>query len=250
MQFLQRIHHKLTNDDIQEEHSNFRSVLKWADLRFFPLFPILIVFWSFCRLIFDTMVAMTGWIHWVMLFACFIAKTASFLVNNRRQTTTSLFASAKPIFLYNNVLLRPTASVSSEKKAPVVILHGLLGAARNFQSWSKLYQQKELDYCQQQQAAITTRDVVCIDLHNHGRSACLGSLDMDFTNMARDVRYTLAKLGLTKVTYPPITHTLAQYNLSIHTLSHVAIPWYNPSPLFRFIWWVIRWEVRWPQLWH
>jgi len=105
------------------------------------------------------------------------------------------------------VLLCPSTTDSSEKKAPVVILHGLLGAARNFQSWSKLYQQKELEYRQQQQTItvdpttidISTRDCICIDLHNHGRSACLGSLEMDFTNMARDVRYTLSKLGLTKV---------------------------------------------------
>ena len=152
----------------------------------------------------------------LLISICVVAKTASFLIQNRRQTTTSLLASAEPIFLYNNVLLCPSKAVSSEKKAPVVILHGLLGAARNFQSWSKLYQQKELDYCKQQQSTIinptgdntmidvSTRDCVCIDLHNHGRSACLGSLDMDFTNMARDVRYTLAKLGLTKVTRPLI----------------------------------------------
>lgn len=150
--------------------------------------------------------------HLFVILICMLAKHSSFLIKNRRQTTTSILATTtEPNFLYNNVLLCTSKAVSSEKKAPVVILHGLLGAARNFQSWSKLYQQKELDYCHQQQSTgentvidISTRDCVCIDLHNHGRSAvCLGSLDMNYTNMARDVRYTLAKLGLHKVTELP-----------------------------------------------
>ena len=173
---------------------------------------------------------MTVLIRFFLFIYC-VAKTASFLIKNQRQTVTSLQAAVEPVFLYNNVLLCPSTAVSTEKKAPVVILHGLLGAARNFQSWSKLYQQKEQEYCKQQQAndveyptsITTTRDCICIDLHNHGRSAYLGSLYMDYTQMARDVRYTLAKLGLTKVrSYPPKTLDISTSSL------YTSLP--SPSP--------------------
>ena len=33
--------------------------------------------------------------------------------------------------------------VRADEKIPIVLLHGLLGSARNFQSWMKLVQQKE-----------------------------------------------------------------------------------------------------------
>ena len=43
----------------------------------------------------------------------------------------------------------------------------------------------------------STRDVICIDLRNHGRtSAGYGSLPMDYPLMADDVRHTLAHLGM------------------------------------------------------
>ena len=102
-----------------------------------------------------------------------------------------------PVFLYQNVLLPPAIHAADDDgagagsgagaRAPLVILHGLLGAARNFQSLARLYQQQETP----------PRAVVCIDLRNHGRTAAgLGAQPMDYTTMAADVRHTLMRLGV------------------------------------------------------
>jgi hypothetical protein len=34
-------------------------------------------------------------------------------------------------------------TLGTREKVPIIVLHGLLGSARNFQSWMKLSQQKE-----------------------------------------------------------------------------------------------------------
>ena len=65
----------------------------------------------------------------------------------------------QPITLFHSVICGSSGSVSSSssayssdneeiiahKKAPIVVLHGLLGSARNFQSWMKLVQQREVE---------------------------------------------------------------------------------------------------------
>ena len=85
-------------------------------------------------------------------------------------------------FLYHSVSL----SSSSHPKPPIVVLHGLLGSSRNFQSWCRLLKQKTK----------SERDIIVIDLVCHGRSVAFGNFALDFKSMAGDVVYTLRKLGI------------------------------------------------------
>eukprot|EP01038_Epipyxis_sp_PR26KG_P004725 gene4725-6630_t len=75
----------------------------------------------------------------------------------------------------------------------IVILHGLLGSSRNFQTWSRILY-KNLDSC---------HDIICMDLRNHGRSSLSAKssfaketdlIDMDYEGMAYDVLLTLKKI--------------------------------------------------------
>lgn len=61
----------------------------------------------------------------------------------------------QPINLFHSVLCGSCGTVDSPKlpvaesvvvrdKVPIILLHGLLGSARNFQSWMKLVQQREV----------------------------------------------------------------------------------------------------------
>lgn len=64
----------------------------------------------------------------------------------------------QPINLFHSVLCGSYCTVCStecplsddegetvKEKAPIIVLHGLLGSARNFQSWMKLVQQREIE---------------------------------------------------------------------------------------------------------
>lgn len=84
----------------------------------------------------------------------------------------------------------PKTPNASPAETPIIILHGLLGSSRNFQSWARLLG-KELN---------SNRDIVCMDLRNHGRSSvAYGALDMDYDTMAMDVIHTIKTLGLNSV---------------------------------------------------
>ena len=64
--------------------------------------------------------------------------------------------------------------------SPVVILHGLLGSSRNWQSVAK--------------ALAPQHRVLCVDLRNHGRSPWAPT--MDYSEMAADVRMLIEAQGL------------------------------------------------------
>lgn len=88
-------------------------------------------------------------------------------------------------FLYHSVLLRNPALAPGSP--PIVVLHGLLGSSRNFQSWTRVLSQK----------LENAHDIIVIDLPLHGRSVALGDTLLDFQAIARDVVFTLQKLGVT-----------------------------------------------------
>lgn len=69
---------------------------------------------------------------------------------------------------------------------PIVILHGLLGSSRNFQTWARILRDK----------LNGEHDIVCMDLRNHGKSATYGSLPIDYETMAQDVAITLDLLKI------------------------------------------------------
>lgn len=75
---------------------------------------------------------------------------------------------------------------SIDDNIPIIILHGLLGSARNFQSWSRLLHQK----------LEQKHDIICMDLRNHGRTFDHGPLPMDYSSMAMDVIHTLDYLNI------------------------------------------------------
>ena len=79
-------------------------------------------------------------------------------------------------------------STSNRPKIPIIILHGLLGSSRNFQSWTKLLYKKMS--CE--------HDIICIDLKNHGRSSFYGSSMLTYENMVLDIEQTLLRLNVTK----------------------------------------------------
>lgn len=104
-------------------------------------------------------------------------------------------------YCYNSYKILSHTKLSSKHSRPsgnevhddsdretVIILHGLLGSSRNFNTWANLLHDK-LDY---------NFDIVCCDLRNHGRSSSLGSLDMDYRLMASDVLNTMNSLGIKK----------------------------------------------------
>ena len=96
--------------------------------------------------------------------------------------------------LYHGVICKNpishTSIVNDYQEVPIVILHGLLGNARNFQSWAKLlHQQLE-----------GKRDIVCMDLRNHGSTgSAYGGLPMNYDLMANDVLHTIKWLGFDQV---------------------------------------------------
>jgi pimeloyl-ACP methyl ester carboxylesterase len=82
----------------------------------------------------------------------------------------------------------------------------------------KLSQQKEkeleMEDMKRDQTSfpLVTRDIICMDLRNHGRTGShYGSLKMDFEIMARDVIHTLNSLGLSEVHL--VGHSLGIYRI-------------------------------------
>jgi esterase len=105
--------------------------------------------------------------------------------------------------------IRKTSSI---KSIPVVILHGLLGSSRNFQSWSKLlYNNLEKQH-----------DVVVMDLRNHGRTFLNGECHMDYSTMALDVIYTLRRLNIGEC-------HLIGHSMGGKTAAKIALTASNPS---------------------
>lgn len=87
----------------------------------------------------------------------------------------------------SHIILSPTSTASSVTQSPivpVVILHGLLGSSKNFQSWAKLLQAK-LSH---------PTHMILLDLRNHGLSP--HHQDMSYEAMADDVLATVSKLGV------------------------------------------------------
>mmetsp|Transcript_11439 Transcript_11439/g.11467 ORF Transcript_11439/g.11467 Transcript_11439/m.11467 type:complete len:348 (-) Transcript_11439:155-1198(-) len=78
-------------------------------------------------------------------------------------------------------------STEKQKNPPILILHGLLGSSRNFQSWGKMLSN-----------ALPASDIICLDLRNHGRSASQGSTEASYELMAADVKETMDYLNIEK----------------------------------------------------
>ena len=76
----------------------------------------------------------------------------------------------------------------TERRDPIIILHGLLGSSRNLNQWSQLLHAKLNSY----------HDIFLLDLRNHGGSTCHGALTMNYIDMARDVMATADALGIDK----------------------------------------------------
>ena len=95
--------------------------------------------------------------------------------------------SRKPKLLYHSVLRRSSASTNNlSNSKSIILLHGLLGSARNFRSFSRIISEHlNNEY-----------DIVMIDLNNHGRSHSI-SLTMSYPIMALDILHTLESIGIT-----------------------------------------------------
>jgi hypothetical protein len=52
-------------------------------------------------------------------------------------------------------------NVAVREKAPIIVLHGLLGSARNFQSWMKLVQQREGEIESEVDNMVSTLTTLC-----------------------------------------------------------------------------------------
>ena len=52
--------------------------------------------------------------------------------------------------------------IGTDEKIPIVLLHGLLGSARNFQSWMKLVQQKENEIERDEHLILQVEKSLCL----------------------------------------------------------------------------------------
>lgn len=89
---------------------------------------------------------------------------------------------------------------------PVVLLHGLFGAAQN---WGAV----------QKRLAATGRRVIALDLRNHGASPWAGA--MDYPAMAADVAETLAGLGAPRAAV--IGHSMGGKVAMVLALQHPGV---------------------------
>ena len=97
-----------------------------------------------------------------------------------------LVSIAEAVLLHHSVLL---SSKHSSTSSTIVLLHGLLGSSRNFNSFARtLYNQLECMH-----------DIVVFDARNHGRSMESGPLPVDYSLMSDDVVETMQHLGLGRV---------------------------------------------------
>lgn len=102
------------------------------------------------------------------------------------------FASSKAYFLYHNAL----QAAEGPGDETIVMMHGLLGEAKNFMTVAKLLQKK------------TKADVIVFDLRSHGRSSVYGDLELEYREMAEDVLFSIMRLGLDKTPVHLIGHSL------------------------------------------
>ena len=94
---------------------------------------------------------------------------------------------SQALVLHHSALL----SANQPNLSSVVLLHGLLGSARNFNSFARLLHQK-LDFAY---------NIIAVDLPLHGRSYALGNAHLELLNyssLASDVLHTLDYLGIEK----------------------------------------------------
>eukprot|EP01039_Chlorochromonas_danica_P006963 gene6963-7704_t len=115
------------------------------------------------------------------------SSSPSFTVSERILTSHHSAALHTPKVLYHSILLANNAE-NLPTKEPIVVLHGLLGSYRNFQTWARILRQKTKN----------EHDIICIDLRNHGRSSIYGSLPITYHSMAADVKHTLRTLRIPK----------------------------------------------------
>lgn len=129
-----------------------------------------------------------------------------------------------------NIILRHNVIQSSEKirkKAPIVILHGLLGSARNLQSFSK-----QLYKCLKNE-----HDVIVMDARNHGRSVHEDNMVMNYELMVGDLKETLMTLNIDEchiighsmggktAAYAALDHSLQNRILSLIVMDISPIPY-------------------------
>ena len=94
---------------------------------------------------------------------------------------------SQALVLHHSALL----SANQPNLSSVVLLHGLLGSARNFNSFARLLHQK-LDFAY---------NIIAVDLPLHGRSYALGNAPselLNYSSLASDVHHTLDYLGIEK----------------------------------------------------
>lgn len=89
--------------------------------------------------------------------------------------------------LHHSVLL--ASATPHKSNHDIVLLHGLLGSARNFNSFARLLHQK-LEY---------RHNIIIIDLPSHGRSASAPRPKLEYTSLAEDVVETLDYLNTPRV---------------------------------------------------
>jgi len=90
----------------------------------------------------------------------------------------------EPMKLFHSVLRHDS---DDKPLPPLVIIHGVMGSTRIYQSWVKQIHKRDNG----------RRDIICIDLRNHGRTAAAyGSLEMNYRLMANDVLMTLNTLRI------------------------------------------------------
>jgi esterase len=120
---------------------------------------------------------------WFIAFFSLCLPCRTLYTTNAISTSSTAVSSAK--ILYHSCLL---SNHHQPHTQPIVILHGLLGSMRNFQSWARiLLKQTNNEY-----------DIICMDLRNHGRSSLYGPLDCCYDSMAEDVLLTLHRLSIKK----------------------------------------------------
>jgi len=115
-----------------------------------------------------------------------VATTPNTNTNTNTNTNIVDIDNNKPYLLSYNYITRKNENNNNPSTAPIVILHGLLGSGRNFNSWAKLLHSK-----------LNERyDIMVMDLRNHGQS--VRDVEMDYELMANDVLFSLESLGISK----------------------------------------------------
>ena len=116
---------------------------------------------------------------WVILLMMMISSVRGIAIDVASRELSSTAA--------RGTLAVSTAFTAEGEAPPVVILHGLLGQARNFRSWATALGPQ----------LVTPRTVHSLDLRNHGES--FRGESMTYAEMAGDVLRTLDALGVDRV---------------------------------------------------